>query len=458
MTHTSVTLVILGATGDLTTRLLLPGLGTLLRNRRAYDVRLIGASNEEISQDEWKARVSEALAEGGCPQDELSPLLAATHFEVLDVTDQEALGGFLGRVDEPGRPTILYFALPPAVTERACEAMRGIELPEGLRLALEKPFGSSHESAAALNALLTTLVPEEQIFRVDHFLGKATVLNLLGLRFGNRVFEPVWNAANIASVDIVVDEQLALEGRAGYYDHAGALVDMIQSHLLLVLAILAMEAPARIDELEVRDLMAHTLRQVRLWDDDPATSSRRARYTAGSVEGREIPSYVDEEGVDPANETETLAELDVEVRTARWAGVRFRMRSGKALGGGLRASIIHFKDAPYLPEGFEGGAPSNMLVLGMAPETIQLVVATNGGGNAWNFEMTPLGASLGESMLRPYGEILEGIITGDPLLSVRGDVAEECWRIVEPVLAAWKAGKVPLEEYEAGSEGPIAWG
>ncbi len=458
MTSTRVTLVILGATGDLTQRLLLPGLGTLLRNRRAYDVRLVGASVEEFSQEEWRSLVSGALAEGGCPQDELSPLLATTRYIRLDVTDPEALRAFLEGVEEPGRPVVLYFALPPAVSQRACEALATMDLPDDLRLAIEKPFGSSLESAREFNQLLARIVPEDQVFRVDHYLGKATVLNLLGLRFANRIFEPVWNATNIERVDIVVDEQLALEGRAGYYDHAGALKDMVQSHLLLVLAMFAMEAPARIEALEVRDLMIHTLRQVHLIGDDGASSSRRARYTAGSVAGRDVPAYVEEEGVDAANQTETLAEVDVEIRNARWAGVPFRLRSGKALGDGIRAIIVRFKEVAHLPAGFDSGAPGNILVLGMAPETIQLVVATNGGGSAWNFEMTPLGATLGESMLRPYGEILEGILTGDPLLSVRGDVAEECWRILTPVLEAWKEGRVPLEEYEAGSEGPSHWG
>nr|NLD41306.1 glucose-6-phosphate dehydrogenase [Actinomycetales bacterium] len=456
MTPTRVTLVILGASGDLTSRLLLPGLGTLLKNRLAHDVRLVGAAVEAMPAAQWRSLVATALGEGGCPADELGPLLASTEFVQLDVTNREHLAALLARVDEPGRPVVLYFALPPTVSQRACELLADLELPDGLRLAIEKPFGSSLESAQEFNRVLTSVVPEDQIFRVDHYLGKATVLNLLGLRFANRIFEPIWNATNIEWVDIVVDEQLALEGRAGYYDHAGALRDMVQSHLLLVLAMVAMEAPARIDALEVRDLMSHTLRRVHLVGDS-GSSSRRARYTAGTVDGRAVPDYVDEEGMDTANKTETLAEVELEIRNARWAGVRFRLRSGKALGSGVRAIIVKFREVAYLPEGFEGRAPANVLVLGMAPESIQLAIATNGGGRAWNFEVTPLSIQLGQSELRPYGEILEGIITGDPLLSVRGDVAEECWRILTPVLEAWRAGEVPLEEYPAGSDGPNSW-
>ena len=167
--------------------------------------------------------------------------------------------------------------------------------------------------------------------RVDHFLGRSTVLNLLGLRFANRMFEPLWSDEHVESVDIVFDEPLALEDRARYYDNAGALIDMIQSHLLQVLALVAMDPPARVDATTCATPRPQVLRASRLWDDDPVTAGRRARYTAGTIDGREVPDYVDEPGVDPARNTETLAELTVEVDNWRWAGVPFRLRSGKAL-------------------------------------------------------------------------------------------------------------------------------
>ena len=175
--------------------------------------------------------------------------------------------------------------MPPAIAARACEALEGIPLPEGTVLALEKPFGVDEASARALNATLLKLVPENQVFRVDHFLGSSTVLNLLGVRFANRVLEAVWSAENIESVVIRYDEMLALEGRAGYYDRAGALVDMIQSHLLQVLAFVAMEPPASLDEVDLRAATSAALRATALWEDDPVRSSRRAVYTAGTVDG-----------------------------------------------------------------------------------------------------------------------------------------------------------------------------
>ena len=452
-----VTLVILGASGDLTHRLLLPGLGTLLRARPDLDVKLVGAAFEALDEAEWRKRVSEALADGGCRVERAEQMASETRYTQLDVTDPAAMSAFLAEVDEAGRPIVLYFALPPAISQKACGVLAGLDLPEGLRLAIEKPFGSSLASAQEFNKLLASVVPEDQIFRVDHYLGKATVLNLLGIRFGNRIFEPVWNANNIERVEIIADEQLALEGRAGYYDGAGALKDMIQSHLLLVMAIFAMEEPANIDALELRDLMVHSLRATKVWSGEGEVPSRRARYTAGSIDGREVPDYTAEEGVDASRNTETLAQVTVEICNARWAGVPFRLRSGKALGDGFRGIVVKFKPVAHLPGGFHNGAEPNLMVIGFAPETIGLSVTTNAEGDRWDLEQTTLGTELSESPIRPYGEILDGILSGDPLLSVRGDIAEECWRILTPVLDSWASGEVPLDEYTAGSYGPTAW-
>lgn len=452
-----VTLVILGASGDLTHRLLLPGLGTLLRTRPDLDVKLVGAAFEALDEAEWRKRVSEALADGGCRVERAERMASETRYTQLDVTDPAAMSAFLAEVDEAGRPIVLYFALPPAISQKACGVLAGLDLPEGLRLAIEKPFGSSLASAQEFNKLLASVVPEDQIFRVDHYLGKATVLNLLGIRFGNRIFEPVWNANNIERVEIIADEQLALEGRAGYYDGAGALKDMIQSHLLLVMAIFAMEEPANIDALELRDLMVHSLRATKVWSGEGEVPSRRARYTAGSIDGREVPDYTAEEGVDASRNTETLAQVTVEICNARWAGVPFRLRSGKALGDGFRGIVVKFKPVAHLPGGFHNGAEPNLMVIGFAPETIGLSVTTNAEGDRWDLEQTTLGTELSESPIRPYGEILDGILSGDPLLSVRGDIAEECWRILTPVLDSWASGEVPLDEYTAGSYGPTAW-
>lgn len=446
------TLVILGSSGDLTSRLLLPGLGTLMSQEQDRRVRLVGADREDWSDDDWRDRVHEAMCRGGARPEVAEGLAKDSHYQQLDVTDKDAWPAFV-RALPPD--SVLYFALPPAVTMAACKLLKRSDLPPGLRLGLEKPFGTGLESAKEFNRLLAELVHEKQIFRVDHFLGKDTVLNILGVRFANRIFEPVWSTVDIERVDIVFDEVLALEGRAGYYDRTGALIDMIQSHLLLVMAVLAMEEPNRIDHIELRDLMMHVLRATHC---HPDFGSHRARYTAGRVGGKEVPDYVDEPGVDPSRHTETLAQVTLQIHSRRWAGVPFRLRSGKALGDGRRLAVLYFRPVAHMPEGFTGGVNQNVLVFDLSEGRLALRVATNAEGDKFSLEETVFEAELGDSPIRPYGEILAGILDGNPLLSVRGDMAEECWRIVTPVIEAWQADEVPLGEYAAGSMGPDSWG
>jgi glucose-6-phosphate 1-dehydrogenase len=304
---------------------------------------------------------------------------------------------------------------------------------------------------------LLKLIPEQDIHRVDHFLGKSTVLNLLGLRFANRIFERLWNADNIERVEIVFDEQLALEGRAGYYDKAGALIDMIQSHLLLVLAIVAMEPPSSIDAEDLRGSIAQALRATRAWGGDPVAASRRARYTAGKVGDRSIPSYVKEEGVDPSRDTETLVEVTLGVENWRWAGVPFLLRSGKALGAKRQEIVVTFKDVPHLPTGLSGHPAPAQLRISLAPEGLSFDLNINGEGNPFTLDRVTVDADFAGGELIPYGEVLAGILSADPTLSVRDDAVEQCWRIVTPILDAWKKGAVPLDSYAAGSEGPKNW-
>ncbi|BBH71628.1 glucose-6-phosphate 1-dehydrogenase [Actinoplanes sp. OR16] len=434
---TDQTLIILGASGDLTARLLLPGLGALLKAGHVPGLSLIGAAVDEGWDDErWRQRVRESAGvdPGG-------------RWIRADVTRAEDLRTVIAAA---AGPPAVFFALPPAVTARACTALLDVDLPEGTRLVLEKPFGTSSGSASDLNRLLARLVPESRVHRVDHFLGKSTVLNILGLRFANRIFEPLLNNTHVAAVDIVFDEALGLENRAGYYDHAGALADMIQSHLLQILGLLAMEAPISLEAGEFRDRKADVLRATRLWTPDPAECSRRARYTAGSS----FISYADEPGVDPSRQTETLAELVLAVDTWRWSGVPFRLRSGKAIGSSRKEAVITFRKPPRVPDGLTGCDQPDRLRIGFGPDTLALDFNINGPGDPFELDPVSLQAEFGAGELPPYGEVLRGVFDDDPTLSIRADVAEQCWRIVEPVTSAWRAGKVPLLEYAAGSRGP----
>ncbi len=449
------TLVLLGASGDLANRLLMPALGKLLDTEpQRRGITLLGAGAEDWDDATWKERVRSSLAAAQVSTETVDALLATTSYQRADVTRAEDLTRLV--MAAPPAPA-LYFALPPAVTARACDALVDVDLPEGTVLVLEKPFGTDEASARALNARLAGLVPEERTFRVDHFLGRSTVLNLLGVRFANRIFEPVWTNEHVASVDIVFDEALTLEGRAGYYDKAGALVDMIQSHLLQVMALVAMDPVGEVSAFDLRESKAAVLRASRVWGDDPAASTRRARYTAGTIGGREVPDYVHEPGVDPARNTDTLAEVVLEVDSWRWAGVPFRLRSGKSVGATRKEVIVTFKPVPHLPTGLTGACAPDRLRLAMGPDSMALDLNINGEDDPMGIDRVTLDTDLTPGRLPAYGEVLAGVLDGDPLLAVRGDTAVECWRIVDAVLAAWAKDEAPLETYAAGSQGPEGW-
>ncbi|GAA4703916.1 glucose-6-phosphate dehydrogenase [Promicromonospora umidemergens] len=455
------TLLIMGASGDLTARLLLPGLGALLATGSVQRLHLIGSAVDDWDDDRWRARIAESFAQADASGQETDAAIKGARYLRSDVTDQDDLRALL---DACRGQVILYFALPPTVTEKVIHVLTDIGVPAGTRLVTEKPFGSDAASAAALNDLLTQLVPEDHVHRIDHFVAMPSVLSILGVRFANRMVEPLLNSQHVESVDVIFDESLALEGRAGYYDGAGAMVDMIQSHLLEVMSLFAMEPVPTLAAEDVRDAKAQILRATRIWHDDPATYSRRARYTAGEVDGRMVPSYVDEEGIDGSRDTETFAELVLAVDTWRWAGVPFRLRSGKALGSPRTEVTVTFKPPQRVPTGMTGdgstgyGKPDR-LHIGIALDTNLLGLDLNitGKGDPSHIDPVSLVGDFGAGRLPPYGEVLRGVLQGDPPLSVRGDMAVQCWRIIEPVQKAWRENRVPLREYEAGGTGPGGW-
>ena len=448
------TLLILGATGDLTSRLLLPGLATLLADdRTARPPLLVGSSREELSTNRWRDRVRSSLASAGVESQHLAEVARRTVYHPADVTDAGDLARLLAACE--GTPAI-YFALPPSVTTKACEELQQVGLPPGTQLVMEKPFGTDLAGARDLNRLVASLVPEAQVFRVDHFLGRSDVLNILGVRLANRIMEAVWNRDHIEKIEIVYDEDLALEGRAGYYDNAGALRDMVQSHLLQVMALLMMEPVAAVDERTLRDAKATVLRATRV-RGAARSSSRRARYTGGRLGDRDVPAYTREEGVDPKRGTETLGQLTVEVRNHRWRGVPVVLRSGKALGAPRKEAVITFKPVAHLPSGLTGHQTADRLTIGFKPPRLALHLDVSGPGDPLELESAESGTTLAAGDLTAYGEVLAGVLEGDPLLAVRGDVAEECWRIVEPVLTAWRKDAVAMETYPAGSDGPPDW-
>jgi glucose-6-phosphate 1-dehydrogenase len=449
-------MVLLGASGDLTSRLLLPAVAQLAEaDLLPSGFTILGASNAEWTTEDFRQHIATELARhstvSAATRDAVVQMLS---FQPADVTRPEDVSSLLGsdRTD-----TLVYLALPPFLFEAVLTALAASKLRPSEAVAIEKPFGNDLDSARHLNELLRVKLPEPTIFRVDHFLSDELVRRVVALRFLNRVFEPTWNSVHVERVDISWLESLTLEGRAGYYDRAGALKDMVQNHLMEVMALALMEQPARIDPHSFRGARVEALRAVAT----PAAESMvrttvRARYTAGKIGNRQVPSYVEEPGVDPTRNTETYASLTLEVDNPRWAGTPFTLRSGKALPDDAAEIAIHFRPLPkYLLDRWPGVEP-NVLRLGLTDPYVRLATTLNGPDR--RAESHELEVLLPASGRTAYANLILNMLNCDPTLFIRGDEAEESWRIIDPVIAGWRAGDVPMQEYVAGEipPGPVA--
>jgi glucose-6-phosphate 1-dehydrogenase len=454
---TAARLVILGASGDLTGRYLLRALAELTgAGLLPRDLDVVGVARDDWDDASFRRHAAERLARHGAevPGAVRHHLVSRLRYVCGDAGDA---GTLRTAAAGAGGPVLVYLALPPFVFAPAIAGLAAAGLGHGTRIVVEKPFGTDLASARDLNALLHRHFPEEAVFRMDHFLGKQTVQNVLGLRFANRLFEPLWCAEHVESVDVVWDETVALEGRAGYYDRTGALRDMIQNHLLQLLTFVAMERPAGLGERPLRDAKARVLRAVGALDEAAVRARTvRGRYSAGEVRGRPVPDYAAEAGVDPARGTETFAEVVLFVDDDRWRGVPFRLRTGKALGRDRREVRIGFRPVERLPFGQPDDPGPNALTLSMDPDRLWVDIALNGAGDPFCLDPARIELELAPQELSAYARLLVDALEGDPALATRGDEAEESWRIVEPIVDAWEHDVVPLRAYPAGSGGPLA--
>jgi glucose-6-phosphate 1-dehydrogenase len=449
-------LVILGATGDLTARYLSPALVQLKKDGQLpTPFHILGLAREEWDTERFRRHIGDRLRlhAGNLNERVRSEFLHDLEYRQADMTDPARVRTALGEVKDP---IVVYLALPPGLFMPAIEAVASAQLPAGSRVVIEKPFGTDRASAQALNQRLHQSFPEDSVFRMDHFLGQQTVQNLLGLRFANRLFEPIWNHEHIERIDIIWEETLGLEGRASYYDKAGALRDMVQNHLLQLLSLVGMEPPLSMNHRDLRDRKVDVLRAVRrLSAEEVEAFVIRARYSAGRVGTADLPNYGEEPGVDAQRRTETFVQVQLMIDNWRWAGVPFLLRTGKALTSDRNQIIVHFRKVPHLAF---GGSPlwPNELRFELNPDRLVLRVNINGPGDPFELEPVDLATDLAPQRIPAYGRLLLDVIAGDPTLAIRDDEAEECWRIVEPILDAWSKGHGPLHEYPAGTEGPVA--
>ncbi|GAA3806486.1 glucose-6-phosphate 1-dehydrogenase [Cellulomonas soli] len=449
-------MVLFGASGDLARRLLLPAVAQLVAaGALPPGLSIVGSADTDWTTETFREHVASALrAHSTASAEAHDQLLQMLTFRPADVTRAADVAAVLG---EGHAATLVYLALPPALLHDVLPALAAAGLGAADAVAIEKPFGTDLASARELNELLRLRLPAPTVFRVDHFLSSELVRRVVTLRFLNRVFSPAWHAEHVERIDISWLEDLTLEGRASYYDRAGALKDMLQNHLMEVMALVLMEQPARMDAHSFRAMRVEALRAVAT--PDPArvrASTVRARYTAGTIGSRAVPSYVDEPGVDPALRTETYAALTLEVDSPRWSGVPVTIRSGKALAASSAEIAVHFRPVPrYLTEQWPGVEP-NVLRLGLTEPYVHLSTTLNGPDRT--AEPRRLETVSSPPPLSPYANLVREMLQGDPMLFIRGDEAEEAWRIVDPVVRAWSAQAVPLQEYRAGGTppGPVA--
>jgi glucose-6-phosphate 1-dehydrogenase len=475
-TPDSCAIVVFGATGDLTARKLMPALYNLARERQLPGgFSVMGFARRDWSDDQFRAQMKDAVTKYSrepLDDDVWDSFARELHYvrgEFDNMPAYETLGERLEKHDEAhgaGGNRLFYLATPPDAYGTIARHLGEAGLSRGgkdggwARLVVEKPFGRDLASARKLDQELGLVFRERQIFRIDHYLGKETVQNIMVFRFGNGIFEPIWNRRYVDNVQVSVAETVGVEGRGGYYEESGALRDMVQNHLMQVTALVAMEPVAAFSGDYVRDEKAKVFRAIKPIDD-VAHDTVRGQYVAGAILGDAVPGYRQEDGVAPASRIETYAALKLEIENWRWSGVPFYLRVGKRLPKRATEVAITFKTAPlqlFRQMGADNPAP-NLLVLRIQPdEGISLrfgakVPGTRSDVRPVNMDFR-YGTSFGVTPPEAYERLLLDAMLGDSTLFTRWDGVEAAWELLTPVLDEWANDATPLEFYEAGSWGP----
>jgi glucose-6-phosphate 1-dehydrogenase len=471
------TLVIFGATGDLARRKLLPAIYNLAHEGALPErFNLIGSSRSELSDAEYAAQASEAIRQFSRREPDetvLEALLSNVRY-VSGSFDQDGvydqLRAALEAFDEEGGQPLnraFYLSTAPEFFPVIIGQLGAHRLAEQvgdaeIRVVIEKPFGTTLAEARDLNRRVLSVFAEKQVFRIDHYLGKETVQNLMAFRFANGLFEPVWNRNYIDRVEITAAEDLGIGSRAGYYDNAGALRDLVQNHMLQLLCHVAMEPPVHFEADEIRDEKVKVLRSVLTPTLETIDEiAVRAQYGPGTVGGEDVPGYLQEEGVPPDSNTETYAAIRLEIDNWRWAGVPFYLRTGKRLARKLTEIAITLKPVPHLAFQQDGsvGVRPNQLILTMQPnEGVSLSLGAKIPGSRMRIRPVNMEFLYGTSFMSQSPEAYERLILdamrGDATLFTRNDEVEAQWEICDPIVQKWQATPGPLPQYEAGTQGP----
>ena len=464
-------IVIFGASGDLTHRKLIPALYNLYKiGRLSENFSVLGVARSELNDETFREKMREALIhnEETTPET-LDAFCSHLYYQSVNTSDAQDYGKLVPRLDnlhdkyKTCGNTLYYMSTPPSLygVIPECLAAHGLNTEEygWKRIIVEKPFGYDEKTAQALDVQIHCFFEEHQIYRIDHYLGKETVQNLLVLRFSNGWFEPLWNRNFIDYVEITGAESIGVEERGGYYDGSGAMRDMFQNHLLQVLAMVAMEPPAIINANSMRDEVAKVMHSLRpLTAEDMEHNLVLGQYTAAEINGKMENGYLEEKGVPADSRTETYIALRCEIENWRWAGVPFYVRTGKRLPARVTEIVIHFKTTPHPV--FSQNAPENKLIIRIQPDeaiSMRFGLKKPGAGfEAKEVSMDFRYADLaGAQVLTAYERLLLDAMKGDATLFARTDAVHAAWKFVQPILD-YKANGGRIHEYEAGTWGPVA--
>ena len=464
----SFDLIIFGGAGDLAQRKLMPAL--FRRDRDAQlpeDSRILAVGRSPLDIERYRELILQALRDnlGEAAVDAAlwQQFSARLDYIYLDAADPTTWAPLITQLQgHEHKIRAVYLATPPALFGAIANGMRTNDLmTERMRIVLEKPVGRDYESARAINDEVGRCFSENQIFRIDHYLGKETVQNLLALRFGNSLFEPLWRREVIDHVQITVAEDLGVGSRGGFYNDIGALRDMVQNHLLQLVCLVAMEPPSSLDDDAVRDEKLKVLRALRpITEADIAASTVRAQYAAGAINGEAVDGYLDELGNEST--TETFVALKLEINNWRWSGVPFYLRTGKRLHEKHSEIVIQFKPVPHAIFDARHDTQPNQLSIRLQPdEGVKMSIMAKEPGPG-SFELRPVSLDLsfvetfGIGYTNAYERLLIEVLRGNPALFMRRDEIEAAWQWVDSIIAAWQETTQPVENYVAGSWGPTA--